>query len=132
MTKRSTLPAGVAAATAVGWAGFFIHNVADLPGQTILSPESLLPTLIWMAALVLWLVPATRTAGAWALIAWAVLNLIGGALERAPTVVPTVRAGADRRALRIPRPVRRESATAHRARHRWWLRRRDSERSLKA
>ena len=114
MTKRSTWLAGVAAATAVGWAGFFIHNVADLPGQTILSPESLLPTLICMAALVLWLVPATRTAGAWALIVWAVLNLIGGA-ERAPTVVPTVRAGADRRALRIPRPVRRESATAHRA-----------------
>ena len=84
MTKRSTLPAGIAAATAVGWAGFFIHNVADLPGQTILSPESLLPTLIWMAALVLWLVPATRTVGAWALIAWAVLNLIGGALSVLP------------------------------------------------
>ena len=37
-----------------------------------------------MAALVLWFVPATRTAGAWALIAWAVLNLIGGALSVLP------------------------------------------------
>ena len=49
--------------------------MADLPGQTILSPESLFPTLIWVGALVLFLVPATRVAGAWTLLVWAGINL---------------------------------------------------------
>jgi hypothetical protein len=67
-------------ATVVAWAGFLVHNLADLPGQTPLSPESLLPTLVTVALLVLWLVPATRTAGAWALLAWSALHLIGGGI----------------------------------------------------
>ncbi|WP_154795823.1 hypothetical protein [Occultella kanbiaonis] len=54
----------VTAATVLAWTGFFVHNVADLPGQTILSPESLAPTLIWLAALALWLLPRTRAVGA--------------------------------------------------------------------
>lgn len=70
--------------TAFAWLGFFIHNIADLPGQTILSPESLFPTLVTLALLVLWLVPATRTLGAWALLVWAALNLVGGALSVLP------------------------------------------------
>jgi len=74
----------VVAATAVAWCGFLVHNLAELPGQTILSPESLFPTLVWIAALVLWLVPATRTAGAWILLAWAVINLVGGAISVLP------------------------------------------------
>lgn len=76
--------AAVVAATAVAWTGFYIHNVADLAGQTILSPESLFPSLIWLAAIVLWVVPATRIVGAWVLLAWAALNLVGGVL----TVLP--------------------------------------------
>lgn len=74
----------IAAAAAVAWAGFFIHNVADLPGQTIASPESLFPTLIWLIPLALGLFPATRRAGAWALLVWSILNLIGGALSVLP------------------------------------------------
>ena len=74
----------VVAATTVAWGGFFVHNVAELPGQTILSPESLFPTLVWIGALVLWLIPATRTAGAWILLAWAVINLVGGAISVLP------------------------------------------------
>ena len=74
----------IVAATAVAWSGFLVHNVADLPGQTILSPESLFPTLVWIAALVLWLVPVTRTAGAWILLIWAVINLVGGAISVLP------------------------------------------------
>lgn len=68
----------------VAWLGFFVHNIADLPGQTLLSPESLYPTLITVALVGLWLVPTTRTVGAWLLLAWAILNLVGGAL----TVLP--------------------------------------------
>lgn len=69
---------------AFAWLGFFLHNVADLPGQTILSPESLYPTLLTLALLILWLVPATRTFGAWALMVWVALNLVGGALSVLP------------------------------------------------
>jgi len=67
------------AATTLSWLGFFIHNVADLPGQTILSAESLFPTLIYLVLLVLWFTPARRIA-AWALLVWAALHLLGGAV----------------------------------------------------
>jgi hypothetical protein len=67
-------------ATVVAWAGFLVHNLAELPGQTPLSPESLLPTLVTVTLLALWLVPATRTAAAWALLAWSALHLIGGGI----------------------------------------------------
>jgi hypothetical protein len=41
MTQWRT--AWVAASAALAWLGFYIHNVADLPGQTLLSPETSLP-----------------------------------------------------------------------------------------
>lgn len=64
---------------ALSWLGFFIHNVADLPGQTILSPESLLPTLIYFVPLILWFTPARRIA-VWVLLVWATMHLVGGAV----------------------------------------------------
>lgn len=67
-------------AAVVAWAGFLVHNLADLPGQTPLSPESLLPTVVTVTLLALWLVPASRTAAAWALLAWSGLHLIGGGI----------------------------------------------------
>jgi hypothetical protein len=70
--------------TILAWAGFCVHNVAELPGQTIISPETRLPTLIWSAALILWLIPVTRTAGAWTLLAWALFNVIGGSASVLP------------------------------------------------
>jgi hypothetical protein len=85
MTRRDAAWVGVVvAATSVAWFGFFIHNVAEFPGQTILSPDSLFPTLVWIAALVLWLIPATRPVGAWILLAWTVINLVGGAISVLP------------------------------------------------
>lgn len=66
--------------TVIAWAGFFIHNVADLPGQTLLSPESLWPTVITLAFLVVALVPRTRLVGVWLLLVWAVLHLVGGGI----------------------------------------------------
>ena len=72
-------------ATVVAWAGFLVHNIADLPGQTPLSPESLFPTVVTVGLLAFWLVPATRRAGAWALLAWSALNLVvGGILSVLP------------------------------------------------
>lgn len=79
----------VVAATILAWTGFFVHNVADLPGQNIVSPETLYPTLFTLAILVVRLVPVTRTWGAWLLLGWSVLNLVGGALSVLPlTVLP--------------------------------------------
>jgi len=66
--------------TAVAWSGFILHNVADLPRQTLGSPESLYPTIVTVALVVLWLVPATRTAATWALLAWFALHLVGGGI----------------------------------------------------
>lgn len=88
MTRRDTTRVAlVVAATALAWTGFLVHNLADLPGQSILSPESLFPTLVWMLALALWIVPATRTAGACMLLTWAVINLVGGAISVLPLPV---------------------------------------------
>jgi hypothetical protein len=85
MTRRDSAWNGVVvAATAVAWSGFFVHNVAEFGDQTVLTPDTFLPTWVWIAASVLWLVPATRTAGAWILLAWAVINLTGGAISVLP------------------------------------------------
>lgn len=72
------------AAVALAWAGLVIHNVADLPDQTLVSPESFVPTLVWLLTLGLCLAPTTRRAGLWALLGWAVVNLVGGALSVLP------------------------------------------------
>ena len=74
----------LAAATAIAWLGFYIHNVAELPGQTLLSPETLLPTLITVALfLACWLFPTSGVA-LWLLFGWATLNLVGGAMSVLP------------------------------------------------
>lgn len=78
----------VAASAILGWAGLFIHNVADLPGQTILSAESLIPLLITGVLVALWFTPLRRGA-AWALLAWALLNLVGAIVTVLPlTILP--------------------------------------------
>ena len=77
-------PLHVAAATVLAWAGFFVHNIADLPGQTLASSESLLPTVVWLVAAALWLLPGTRRAGAWSLLVWSTINLVGAVLSVLP------------------------------------------------
>jgi hypothetical protein len=44
----------VAATTALAWLGFYIHNVADLPGQSLSSPETGLPTLVTLTLFLAW------------------------------------------------------------------------------
>ncbi|MFI6322835.1 hypothetical protein ACIBG8_35240 [Nonomuraea sp. NPDC050556] len=63
----------------LSWAGFVIHNVADLPGQTLLSPETLFPSLVYVALVALWFTPA-RTVARFALLGWVGLHLVGGAV----------------------------------------------------
>ena len=41
-------------AATISWLGFLVHNVADLPGQTLLSPETLWPSLTTAALLVVY------------------------------------------------------------------------------
>lgn len=65
--------------TLLSWLGFFVHNIADLPGQTLLSPESLVPTIVFAVLVLAWFTPARRVA-AWALLIWALLHLVGGAV----------------------------------------------------
>ncbi|WP_232663664.1 hypothetical protein [Pseudonocardia sp. TRM90224] len=74
------------AAAAIAWLGLVVHNVADLPGQTLFSPETLLPGLF--TALLLWLHRVQRRAGAAVLLGWAAVNaVIGGVLSVLPLPV---------------------------------------------
>jgi uncharacterized protein YndB with AHSA1/START domain len=75
---RGTLRTGVMLALlALAWLGFAAHNLADLPGQTLLSPETSLPTLVYAALVAGWFTPARRTA-AWLLLGWTLMHLLGG------------------------------------------------------
>ena len=74
----------VVGAAALAWTGFYVHNIADLPGQSLRSPETLYPTVVTVVCLAVLLIPATRTAGAWLLLGWTALNLLGGALSVLP------------------------------------------------
>jgi hypothetical protein len=74
----------LAAATALAWLGFFIHNIADLPGQSLLSPETGLPTLVYLALFLSWWRFPSRRVALWLLFGWGVLNLIGGGLSVIP------------------------------------------------
>lgn len=72
----------------LGWVGLFVHNLADLPGQSILSAESLIPLLITGTLVALWFTPL-RLGAAWALLAWGLLNLVGAIVTVLPlTILP--------------------------------------------
>lgn len=70
----------------LGWIGLFIHNVADLPDQGVLSPESLIPLFVTAALIALWFTPFRRGA-AWCLLAWALLNLAGAIATVLPLAI---------------------------------------------
>jgi hypothetical protein len=74
----------VAPTTALAWLGFFVHNVADVPGQSLGSAETGLPTLVYLVLLLTWWrAPASRGA-VWLLLGWSLLNLVGGGLSVVP------------------------------------------------
>ena len=75
--------ASVVAAAVIAWLGLLVHNVADLPNQTLLSPETLWPSLVTAALLALYATGRVRLAGI-GLFGWALLNLAGGTLSVMP------------------------------------------------
>jgi hypothetical protein len=77
----------MAAAAVISWLGLLTHNVADLLGQTLWSPESGYPAL-GVALLVFLLRTRFRRAAVALLLGWAVLNLVvGGVLSVLPLPV---------------------------------------------
>jgi hypothetical protein len=84
----SRLPgrASVVAAAVIAWLGLLVHNVADLPDQTLLSPETLWPSLVTATLLALYATGPVRLAGI-GLFGWALLNLVGGTLSVLPLPV---------------------------------------------
>ena len=83
-TKHRRPPYRMAGAVAVAWLGMYVHNVADLPNLTALSPENVIPGLVWVLLLGLWWAMPSRTAPTQFLSAWGLLNLVGGLV----TVLP--------------------------------------------
>ena len=89
MTDEAARPSAnqpVYAAATISWLGFLVHNVADLPGQTLLSPETLVPSLV-TAVLVAAYAVGWRRVAAVGLLVWAILNLVGGSLSVLPLSV---------------------------------------------
>src|SRR5262245_2123091 len=68
----------MATAVAIAWLGMYVHNVADLPNLTLSSPENVMPGLVWLLLFGLWWAMPDRKAPAQLLLAWALLNLVGG------------------------------------------------------
>jgi hypothetical protein len=77
-------PGWVAATTALAWLGFYAHNIADLPGQSLRSPETALPTLVTLTLFVAWCRFPSLRVTLWLLFGWGLLNLIGGGLSVVP------------------------------------------------
>jgi hypothetical protein len=74
----------VAAATALSRLGEYLHNVADLPSLTLLSPENGLTALVAFGLFLAWRRRPLSRATTAALLGWGLLNLIGGALSVIP------------------------------------------------
>jgi hypothetical protein len=70
----------IAASTALSWLGFYIHNVVDLPGQTLLSPETGLPTLVTLGLFLAWWWLPFKRLSMLALLVWALVQLVGGGI----------------------------------------------------
>ena len=71
-------PYGMASAVALAWLGMYIHNVADLPNLTLSSSENALPGLVWLLLFGLWWAMPGHSWPAVLLLAWGLLNLVGG------------------------------------------------------
>jgi hypothetical protein len=55
----------------------FVHNLAELPGQGFLSPESVIPLLATALLVAGWFTPA-RYSVTMALLFWGLLHFLGG------------------------------------------------------
>jgi hypothetical protein len=73
----------IAAFTALSWLGAFVHNMADLPGLTVLSPENTVPAVILIMLFLAWWKLPNKRLTSLALLAWVLFAqfLIGGILS---------------------------------------------------
>lgn len=112
MTCRSAEGAALVLAAGVSAVGLEVHNFADLPDESLLSPESLYPVLLTAALVALWF-SNFRRAATWALLGWAVLNL-GGRRDhqRAAVTHPPVPSRAIDPALSLPPALHRHADPA--------------------
>jgi hypothetical protein len=69
----------VTATTTLAWLGFYVHNIADLPDQSLVSPETGLPTLVTLVLFLAWWRFPSRHGTLWLLLGWGLLDLIGEA-----------------------------------------------------
>jgi hypothetical protein len=69
-------------AAALSWFGLYLHNVADLPDQYLLSPETAYPSLVYLVGVAAWFTrpDPTRRVGAMLLLGWGWLQLVGGGM----------------------------------------------------
>ena len=81
-TRRRLAPRVISTA-AIAWAGLYVHNLAELPQLTPVSPENSLTALVWVVLLVVWSLRPGPAAG-WLLAAHALVQLIGGAMSVLP------------------------------------------------
>lgn len=75
--KHSMRDMAIPAGALIGWAGMFVHNLAELPGHGFLSPESVIPFLITAVLVAGWFSPFRRAATI-ALLVWGLLHFVGG------------------------------------------------------
>ena len=63
----------------LSWLGFLVHNLADLPDKNPFIPETLYPSLVYLALMLMWLARPGRVTG-WLSLAWIGLNFLGGGI----------------------------------------------------
>jgi hypothetical protein len=80
-------PCWMAGTVALAWLGMYVHNVADLPNLTVSSSENVLPGLVWLVLFGLWWAMPSRSWPAILLLAWGILNLVGGVATVLPLPV---------------------------------------------
>jgi len=80
-------PYWMAGAVTLAWLGMYVHNVADLPNVTLSSSENVLPGAVSLLLLGLWWALPSRSWPAILLLAWGMLNLVGGFATALPLPV---------------------------------------------
>lgn len=80
-SSSQLLPMG--AAVLLAWVGMVVHNLADLP-IAFLSPENVLPGLVWLVLLIVWILRSSARWPAILLLTWGSINAAGAVL----TVLP--------------------------------------------
>jgi hypothetical protein len=69
----------VVALTVLSWFGMIVHDLISLPGLSLLAPDIVLPTLVFVALFAAWWAPPGRLSFG-LLFGWTVLHFVVGGL----------------------------------------------------